>query len=92
MEATIGPDSWAKATLNNIRSAQTVVQRSDRFNDLGKQLGGYPSFNYFGAIHKESQAKIGIFRPPSPHVYGLIFNSRYQRTKSKVSTREILYQ
>ena len=43
MEATIGPDSWAKSTLNNIKLAQTVVQRSDKFNDLGRQLDPLPS-------------------------------------------------
>lgn len=43
MEATIGPDSWARSTLNNIKLAQTVVQRSDKFNDLGRQLDPLPS-------------------------------------------------
>jgi len=43
MEATIGPDSWARSTINNIKLAQTVVQRSDKFNDLGRQLDPLPS-------------------------------------------------
>lgn len=43
MEATIGPDSWARSTINNIKLAQTVVQRSDKFNDVGRQLDPLPS-------------------------------------------------
>ena len=43
MEATIGPDSWKTSTINNIKLAQTVVQRSDKFNDLGRQLDPLPS-------------------------------------------------
>lgn len=43
MDATIGPDSWKRSTINNIKLAQTVVQRSDKFNDLGRQLDPLPS-------------------------------------------------
>jgi len=43
LEATIGPDSWARSTVNNIKLAQTVVHRSDKFNDLGRQLDPLPS-------------------------------------------------
>ena len=42
-QATIGPDSWKVASVRNIRLAQTVVQRSDKFNDLGRQLDPLPS-------------------------------------------------
>eukprot|EP00112_Aurelia_sp_Birch-Aquarium-sp1_P023148 Seg679.5 transcript_id=Seg679.5/GoldUCD/mRNA.D3Y31 product="hypothetical protein" protein_id=Seg679.5/GoldUCD/D3Y31 len=42
-QATIGPDAWKEASIGNIRLAQTVVQRSDKFNDLGKQLDPLPS-------------------------------------------------
>ena len=41
--ATIGPDSWKNSAIKNIRLAQTVVQRSDKFNDLGRQLDPLPS-------------------------------------------------
>ena len=43
MEATIGPDTWKLSTVNNIRLSQTVVQKSDKFNDLGRQLDPLPS-------------------------------------------------
>lgn len=43
MEATIGQDAWKLATVNNIKLAQNVVQRSDKFNDLGQQLDPLPS-------------------------------------------------
>ena len=43
MEATIGPDQWKKATVQNIKLSQVVVQRSDKFNDLGRQLDPLPS-------------------------------------------------
>lgn len=43
MEATIGPDAWKLSTVNNIRLSQTVVQKSDKFNDLGRQLDPLPS-------------------------------------------------
>lgn len=43
MEATIGQDSWKRSTVDNIKLAQTVVQRSDKFNDLGRQLDPLPS-------------------------------------------------
>ena len=42
-EATIAPDAWKEASVRNIRLAQTVVQRSDKFNDLGRQLDPLPS-------------------------------------------------
>ena len=42
-QATIGPDAWKEASIRNIRLAQAVVQRSDKFNDLGKQLDPLPS-------------------------------------------------
>jgi len=43
MEATIGPDAWKKSTISNIKLASVVVQRSDKFNDLGRQLDPLPS-------------------------------------------------
>jgi len=43
MRETIGPDSWARSTVNNIKLAQTAVQRSDKFNDIGRQLDPLPS-------------------------------------------------
>jgi len=43
MEATIGPDAWKKSTIENIKLASVVVQRSDKFNDLGRQLDPLPS-------------------------------------------------
>ena len=43
MEATIGPDAWKKSTIDNIKLASAVVQRSDKFNDLGRQLDPLPS-------------------------------------------------
>lgn len=43
MEATIGPDAWKKSTIGNIKLASAVVQRSDKFNDLGRQLDPLPS-------------------------------------------------
>ena len=42
-EATIAPDSWKEASIKNIRLGHTVVQRSDKFNDLGRQLDPLPS-------------------------------------------------
>ncbi len=42
-EATIGPDSWKHSSIRNIRLSQTVAQRSDKFNDLGRQLDPLPS-------------------------------------------------
>ena len=43
MEATIGQDSWKRDTINNIKIAQAIVQRSDKFNELGRQLDPLPS-------------------------------------------------
>ncbi|XP_066916613.1 tektin-like protein 1 [Clytia hemisphaerica] len=43
MEATIGQDLWKKDTIQNIKLAQAVVQRSDKFNELGRQLDPLPS-------------------------------------------------
>jgi len=43
MEATIGQDKWKRGAINNIKLAQTVVQRSDKFNELGRQLDPLPS-------------------------------------------------
>eukprot|EP00794_Sanderia_malayensis_P002486 gene2486-2861_t len=42
-EATIGPNSWKQSSIRNIRLSQTVAQRSDKFNDLGRQLDPLPS-------------------------------------------------
>ena len=42
-EATIAPDSWKEASIRNIRLGHAVVQRSDKFNDLGQQLDPLPS-------------------------------------------------
>ena len=42
-EATIAPDSWKAASIKNIRLAQTVLQRSDKYNDLGRQLDPLPT-------------------------------------------------
>lgn len=43
MGDTIGPDNWGRSTVNNIRLAQATVQKSDKFNDLGKELDPLPS-------------------------------------------------
>ena len=40
---TVGPETWARSTVNNIKLAQAAVQRSDKFNDLGRQLDPLPS-------------------------------------------------
>ena len=42
MEATIGRDAWKLSTINNIRLARTVVQKSDKFNDIGRELDPLP--------------------------------------------------
>ena len=42
-EATIAPDSWKEASIRNMRLGHAVVQRSDKFNDLGQQLDPLPS-------------------------------------------------
>jgi len=42
-EATIAPDSWKEASIKNIKLSHSVVQRSDKFNDLGQQLDPLPS-------------------------------------------------
>lgn len=43
MDATIGPDSWKLSSVNNIKLAAVVVQKSDKFNDLGRQLDPLPA-------------------------------------------------
>lgn len=42
-QATIGPDSWKESSIRNMRLSQTVVQRSDKFNDVSRQLDPLPS-------------------------------------------------
>ncbi len=42
-QSTIGPDSWKLSSIRNIRLSQTVAQRSDKFNSLGRQLDPLPS-------------------------------------------------
>lgn len=59
MESTIGPDTWKLSTVNNIRLAQTVVQKSDKFNDLGRLLDPLPSLR--DHCIQQSNAKIHAY-------------------------------
>lgn len=39
---TIGPENWRSSTLKGIKLAQTVVQKSDKSNDVGRALDPLP--------------------------------------------------
>ena len=39
---TIGPENWRNTSLKTIRLAQTVVQKSDKSNDVGRALDPVP--------------------------------------------------
>eukprot|EP00745_Piridium_sociabile_P000311 TRINITY_DN102025_c0_g1_i1.p1 TRINITY_DN102025_c0_g1~~TRINITY_DN102025_c0_g1_i1.p1 ORF type:complete len:415 (-),score=104.00 TRINITY_DN102025_c0_g1_i1:137-1381(-) len=54
---TIGPENWRNNTLRTIKLAQTVVQKSDKSNDIGRALDPLPHIRDIVAGLSNEQAR-----------------------------------